>query len=215
METLNVEIRLRNIPSLSPIPKPSEEEMINEFKSVNIPSDNQIIKDYVQFLSKYGSGKLGRVHLYGIYPSSTYYQFDIKFQTKRIQNIFLRMINDEERENSAETILEQHYDSTFKNFVIFAKDGIQETLYYAWNLTKMESIYLIEVDETLGDVRPPTAVCDNLLEFLQNACLGNYIHDENLHSTKYLKDHEDEDDDDESPLVENVFIPSLALKTSD
>src|SRR3989338_8009641 len=98
MQSLNVEIRLRNIPSLAPIPKPSEEEMINEFKSSNIPTDNQMIKEYMQFLSNYGSGKLGRTLLYGIYSSSQYYQFDLKFQTKRIQNIFTRMLTDEERE---------------------------------------------------------------------------------------------------------------------
>ncbi|KAG2393968.1 hypothetical protein C9374_003732 [Naegleria lovaniensis] len=229
------EVRLRNIPTLTQVNIPSEDELWEQVKSLNLLHPNDDLKEYINFMKTFGSGKLGRVHIYGLYPGSTFHQFDIRFHTKRIQNVFHRMLNpqqeeitnDDLEENSdldpldesneiKQTLLRQYYDSQFSKMIVFGRDSIEETLYYAWHCEKPQEIYLLEVDEYENDVPPPRCVCREWNEFVERMCFGNFIDEEEYHSARFNRQETEISDSDNEEKqereIERVFIPNMTLK---
>nr|CAG4715283.1 unnamed protein product [Naegleria fowleri] len=243
------EVRLRNIPTLTQVRIPSEEELWEQVKSLNITNQKDHLKGYIHFMKTFGSGKLGRVQIYGLYTGSTFHQFDIRFHTKRIQNIFHRMLNPQQEEEMnqeddseelnahseddqesvtatttttstemKQTLLSQHYDSQFSKMIVFARDSIEETLYYAWHCEKPQEIYLLEVDEYESDLPPPRFVCKEWNEFVERMCFGHFIDEEDYHSARFYKNQSemtsDDGDNEENQEceIERVFIPNMTLK---
>jgi len=222
---LNVTTHVRNIPSLSTIPLDSHDDIQQLAQQSNLI----LPIDFLNFASTIGSGKLGRVHIYGLYRNASLHQFDIRSHTKRIQNAFERMMNpiestetnnesnddesEEEQTIHQPKFLKKHFDSIFGKLIIFARDAIEDTLYYAWKNGEKE-ILLVEFNEQDSDVKPPTVLCESMEEFIRDLCLGQKLDDEELHSAKYYE-NEQEDEEEETEEVPRVFIPSMTIKSTD
>ncbi|KAL9655252.1 hypothetical protein ABK040_009026 [Willaertia magna] len=274
-QDLGIDIKPRNcFPNMKPLGGSSiqliNKELENESHHFQPP------KDYLAFCNEIGSGKLGRVHIYGIYERSIGYLFDFRSHTERLQHELQFLIkrsdpkeqllllksgevdllhdekkkeddeNSEEEEEDKEITFSQprtlmrNYEQTFSQFVVFARDALEETLYYVWkrnnnsNSLNKHEIWLIEYDERESDVRPPILLCKGedeeeqegcLKEFIEKICIGNYIHENDLHSVAYYrekndreeeeeelngKDCKDCEEEEEEQEIDKVFIPTLA-----